>query len=185
MDHDFGFVKVSVYSGKTWQQPGDHYSCSQIRWQEETRSLAAYCGAGFSDVRLRFHFTSDSTKNYANGWMVDDVMIHIGELQTGITNKETDRTAADFVLNDNYPNPFNPETTIEYELPQAGPVRLEVYNILGQKIKTLIDQNQVAGVHRVVWNGKNELSEAVASGIYLYRIQSQDFEATKRMLLIR
>lgn len=104
---------------------------------------------------------------------------------TELTKEQSNLRPAGYYLADNYPNPFNPETTIEYELPTNGSVRLEVFNILGQKIKTLVDQNQVAGVHQVIWNGKNELSEAVVSGIYLYRIQSQDFKATKRMLLIR
>ncbi|HEX9974372.1 MAG TPA: T9SS type A sorting domain-containing protein [bacterium] len=86
---------------------------------------------------------------------------------------------------DNYPNPFNPETVIEYELPNAGSVRLEVYNMLGQKIRTLVNQNQVAGVHHVAWDGKNEFGEQMASGIYLYRMEMNEFKATKRMLLIR
>jgi hypothetical protein len=91
-----------------------------------------------------------------------------------------------FSVDPNYPNPFNPETIIKEELPTAGIIRLDVYNMLGQKIKTLADQNQVAGVHQIVWDWKNDFGEAVpASWVYLCRMAINDFKATKRMLLIR
>jgi hypothetical protein len=85
----------------------------------------------------------------------------------------------------NYPNPFNPATTIGYNLPQSGHVTVEVFNIIGQKIRTLVDQYQNAGTQTVIWDGQNESSDPVASGIYFYRISSDEFTATRKMVLMK
>jgi|GEM_PF-1665358 len=90
----------------------------------------------------------------------------------------------EFELSQNYPNPFNPETNIAYALPQAGHVRIEVYNILGQRIITLIDRQIPAGHHSVRWNGRNALGEKVSAGIYLCRMQAGEFVKTQKMTLL-
>jgi len=84
------------------------------------------------------------------------------------------------LLKQNYPNPFNPSTTIRYEMPFSGHVRLSVYNILGQEITTLVNEEQNAGYQSVVWKAGN-----VASGVYFYRLQSASFVQTRKMLLLR
>jgi len=91
----------------------------------------------------------------------------------------------DFSLAQNYPNPFNPTTTISYALPTNAFVKLVVYNILGQKVKTLVDEAQTAGFRQVVWNGQNDRGETVGSGIYFYRIQAGDFTKTAKMSLLK
>jgi hypothetical protein len=88
-------------------------------------------------------------------------------------------------LSYNYPNPFNPETVIRYTLPQAGFTQVIVYNNLGQRISILIDQEQQAGVHEVRWDGRDDQGNAVGSGVYFYRIVTNGFTETKKMLLIR
>ncbi len=90
-----------------------------------------------------------------------------------------------FALHANVPNPFNPETTIRFDLPQAERVTLEVYDMLGQKVRTLVDQPLSAGAHQVVWNGRNGQGASVASGVYLYRIQTGDQSQIRRMLLLK
>jgi hypothetical protein len=90
-----------------------------------------------------------------------------------------------FALRQNYPNPFNPATTIEYALPEAASVRLDVFNTLGQVVSTLIDEKQAAGRYSVRWDGLNSNGEAMGSGVYVYRIVAGDFQAIKRMLLIK
>ena len=70
----------------------------------------------------------------------------------------------------NYPNPFNPSTTIKFDLRKAGYVNLEIYNIKGQKVRTLIDQQQEAGYHSKVWNGIDDSGNPIGSGIYFYRL---------------
>ncbi len=85
-----------------------------------------------------------------------------------------------FMLDQNYPNPFNPSTTIRYSLPKSENVLLEVFDILGRRIKTLIDQFQKTGYHNVIFEG-NDLS----NGIYFYRITTETFSATKKMILLK
>jgi len=90
-----------------------------------------------------------------------------------------------FVLHQNHPNPFNPSTTIPYDLPQATQVALKVYDLLGQKVRTLVQQTQGPGPHSVVWDGKDDQENQVGSGAYLYRLQAGPFVATRKLSLIR
>jgi hypothetical protein len=89
------------------------------------------------------------------------------------------------ILKQNYPNPFNPSTTITYSLPETSQVRLDVYNVKGQLVKTLVDSELPAGVHSVIWNGKDMNDNAVSSGVYFYRITSSQGSISKKMLLMK
>ncbi len=89
-----------------------------------------------------------------------------------------------FVLGQNYPNPFNPETNINFDLPTEAHVQLAVFNVLGRKVKVLIDDRLPAGSHIISWDGRDENSQPVASGVYLYRlVAGQESESRKMMLL--
>jgi hypothetical protein len=90
-----------------------------------------------------------------------------------------------YQLSQNYPNPFNPETMIRYDLPDPGYVNITVYNILGQKVKTLVEEYQEAGHKSVNWDGKDGEGREVASGIYFYKIKATGFEKTKKMVLLK
>ena len=90
-----------------------------------------------------------------------------------------------FEILPNYPNPFNPETTIRFALPEAVQVRLDIYDVLGQRVRRLVDGNLSAGLHQVRWNGRNQAGGAVSSGVYLYHLQAGETRATGRMLLLR
>ncbi len=91
-----------------------------------------------------------------------------------------------FALRRNAPNPFNPMTVIKYELPVGGhPVRLEIFAISGQRIRTLVSEIQSAGYHETIWNGKNDAGEQVASGMYFYRLRAGEFQRTEKMTLIK
>ena len=91
-----------------------------------------------------------------------------------------------YALNDNYPNPFNPETTIKYQLPEAGLVTLEVYNMLGQVVKTLVSENQTAGRKTVQWDATNDNGQSLSSGMYFYHVEAgEGFQDTKKMLLLK
>ncbi|MFH1374197.1 MAG: T9SS type A sorting domain-containing protein [bacterium] len=91
----------------------------------------------------------------------------------------------DFVLHQNYPNPFNPSTQINFSLPQASDVKLEVYNVLGQQVVTLLDDFREAGAHTVSWNSTDNSGKQVSSGVYFYRIQAADYTDTRKMLLLK
>jgi arylsulfatase A-like enzyme len=90
-----------------------------------------------------------------------------------------------FALHANYPNPFNPSTTISYDLPEQAQVMLKVYDMLGKQIKTLVNQSQDAGSKTTVWYGTDDLGRQVSAGVYLYQIQAGDFTQTRKMLLLK
>jgi hypothetical protein len=90
-----------------------------------------------------------------------------------------------FKLSQNYPNPFNPATTVEYDLPRRSHVTIEVYNVLGQKVQTLVDKEESVGSYSVTWDGKSESGRSVSTGVYFYRFQAGDHIETKKMLLLK
>jgi hypothetical protein len=90
-----------------------------------------------------------------------------------------------YSLAQNYPNPFNPTTTISYRLPEAQQVTLEIYNINGQKVTTLVDGSQTAGEHSVEWNATDESGAPVSSGVYFYRLTAGEFSESKKMSLVK
>ncbi len=103
-----------------------------------------------------------------------------------ITNIALDNTLPlHFNLQQNYPNPFNPNTTIGYSLAQPGLVRLEIYNALGQRVRTLVNTRQSAGYYQVRWDGRNEKGQLVNSGLYLYRLQAGNKVLTRKMMLLK
>ncbi|NIT59935.1 MAG: T9SS type A sorting domain-containing protein, partial [Aliifodinibius sp.] len=104
---------------------------------------------------------------------------------------DTELPPQNFVLYQNQPNPFNPSTTIRYQLPHAATVRLDVYNILGQKVKTIVNARQKAGFYTVQWNSTDDSGNQVSSGLYIYRLnvaaktKDEKFVSVKKMLLVR
>jgi len=90
----------------------------------------------------------------------------------------------DFALGQNYPNPFNPSTVIPYQLPVAGHVRLEVFNLLGQRLATLVDGERSVGVHTVQWDATDAAGRAVGAGVYIYRLSSGGVSVSRRMVLV-
>jgi hypothetical protein len=90
-----------------------------------------------------------------------------------------------YSLGQNYPNPFNPTTTINYTIPKEGNVKIEVYDITGKLVTTLVNSSMSGGKYSVTWNGKNSSGQNVGSGIYLYRIQASDFVSVKKMVMLK
>ena len=127
-------------------------------------------------------YVSGSTAYVADGG--DGLYIIRNDLATGIPEKEQPIPHI-FSLKQNYPNPFNPTTTIEYILPKTVQVELAIYNMLGQKVRTLVNESQPSGNYRVQWDGRDDADRSVASGVYIYKIKANDFAQTKKMLLIR
>jgi hypothetical protein len=109
------------------------------------------------------------------------------QLITFSPHKSSTRSAIpdQVTLHQNYPNPFNPETIIKYSFPEATHVRLSIYNIVGQKVRTLVDEYQQAGAKEVFWDGKDEYGHQVGSGIYFYKIKTSEYSETKKMILLR
>jgi len=89
------------------------------------------------------------------------------------------------LLGQNYPNPFNPTTTIAYNMIEEGNVSIEVFNIRGQLVKTLINEHMTVGEHTLVWEGTNNNSQKVSSGMYFYKMKSGNYSSTKKMILMK
>lgn len=90
-----------------------------------------------------------------------------------------------FSLSQNYPNPFNPKTVIRFGLPKDSWVNLDIYNVLGQRVKTLVDERLSAGMKEVEWDGKDDKGFEVSSGIYFYKIKAGDFSDIKKMVMLK
>jgi len=104
----------------------------------------------------------------------------------GVTSvDETDQIPENFSLAQNYPNPFNPGTTIEYSLMHASSVVLKIYDVLGNKIRTLVNAKQIAGRKTIIWNGRNDEGVLVKSGIYFYELAAENTVQVKKMILIK
>ena len=124
-----------------------------------------------------------------NGWVEYPVGNYMIRCSVGDTPNSTDPVdpgiVHEFRLMGNYPNPFNPSTTIPFELATDGDATLKLYNLLGQEVITLISGTQIAGYHVVPWTGLSNSGESVSSGIYLVRLESQGNVATRKITLIR
>ncbi len=103
----------------------------------------------------------------------------------GINDPATLDVPESYKLFQNYPNPFNPSTTISYALTRMANVRLEVFNLLGQRVRTLVNGQVAPGVHRVVWDGRDDLGRELASGVYIYRLKANQFTETHKMILMK
>lgn len=110
-----------------------------------------------------------------------DKWLHFTDVNDGSGSGLVPRT----YLDQNYPNPFNPETVIAFNLPQAGTARLDIYNILGQHVRTLINGWNPVGRHTVVWDGSDDAGRQVPSGVYLYRLQTGHESTARKMILLR
>jgi hypothetical protein len=91
----------------------------------------------------------------------------------------------EFDLRQNYPNPFNPTTVIQYALPKTSEVKIQIYNILGQKVRNLVDEPQKPGYKMIHWDGKDDSGKEVSSGVYFYRIEAGNFVKCKKMILLK
>lgn len=179
---DFDPVSVEVSTdGAQWTQVFVK-SGRQDWWQKEYVSLENYAG---ESVYLRFRLVDQSTADELTdpGWTLDNIT-----LITGSATANSDQNTPGLpqaVLYPNYPNPFNPQTTIKYSLAQAEDVSLEIFNLKGQRVKICFAGVQKAGNHDFVWNGSDDHGREVASGIYLYRLSSAKFSQSRKMILMK
>ncbi len=102
---------------------------------------------------------------------------------TAVVSEQTEPVL--FALHPNYPNPFNPTTTLRFSLPQAGEVELSIYNLMGQRVANLVRGVQEAGPHVLQWNGRDEQGRELASGVYFYHLQAGAQVETRKLLLLR
>ena len=161
----------------------DTVKLSACIWDLDYASSDAY-DPNVADYAPNWWGTQWADANFEKYYMYRDVIL---SPETSVKDYEgkTTNVVKEYRLAQNYPNPFNPTTTITYQLPEETRVKIEVYNMLGAKIATLLDKKQKAGVHHVMWDGKDNAGNTAGSGIYFYKISTPEFEQTKKMLLIK
>jgi hypothetical protein len=125
----------------------------------------------------------------ANGGVMDRID-HLYDVITFLQNTLNQPTGAKPTyktsLSQNYPNPFNPSTTIEFTVRERSRVNLKVYNVAGQLVRTLVDEDRAPGsVHQVAWDGRNDAGQSVSSGVYFYKLVTSDMTQTKKMVLLK
>jgi len=127
-------------------------------------------------MNITFMFT-DITANNSSGEPVNIIqLVVVGVKDSG---------PAVFSLSQNHPNPFNPETSIGYTIGASSLVKLDIYNVSGQLVRTLVDGYQEQGRHTAVWDGRDESGKKVSAGVYLYRLRAGGFIETKKMMLLQ
>jgi hypothetical protein len=196
---DCGLLEISTDGGATWDNlpPVGGYSHTKNSnpanplpegtpcwsgyhdWRLETFDLSAYAG---ETIQIRFRFASDGYVT-EEGWYIDDINLTF----TGGSSDVDDLLVGPktFGLEQNVPNPFNPVTVIRYQLPHEADVRIDVFNVAGRLVKTIVDGHQEAGYKEAAWDGTNEAGEKVASGVYLYRMDAGDYTSKKMMVLLK
>jgi hypothetical protein len=108
------------------------------------------------------------------------------QISVGIDDSEnTIQAPKRYALSQNYPNPFNPVTTISFQIPESNHVSLKVYDVTGKLVRTLVDEKKEVGSYTVKWNGKDDRGNEVSSGLYFYRLQSEEFDKTHKCLLLK
>ncbi|MDP3682783.1 MAG: immune inhibitor A, partial [Ignavibacteria bacterium] len=195
-DWDCGVVEISSDLGNTWIAVGGKYANDAVgqgrqltlnspvydgmqqNWVKEEIDLKQFTGKQF---KIRFSLLSDEYLQ-KDGWYLDDISIVTFD---DITSLNEVSTSLDFSLLQNYPNPFNPETVISYQLSVNSKVILKVYDILGNELVTLINEEQLAGNHSVKFDATNSAIGGYASGVYFYQLRAGNFVETKKMILLR
>jgi len=179
---DFANVEISTDGGTSWNQIGESFTGVTPAFENKQISLDSYCGTGFEDVRFRFAIIPDAATALP-GWFIDDISIHAGIAAVqGLQNAQAPETHRLF---ENYPNPFNASTVIQYHVPEASDLKIVVYNILGKEIATLVDRHHKAGIFRVSWDGKDNKGQLVPSGIYFTKLMANGFSDCKKMMLVQ
>ena len=118
-----------------------------------------------------------------NEYVVENAVVILNVVEELSLSSNTIPT--NYALHQNYPNPFNPITKIHYNLPDGVKVKIDIYDIRGRKVKSLLNQFQEPGFKSIQWNASNDLGEKVSSGMYFYIIETQDFKQTKKMILLK
>ncbi len=152
---------------------------TQFDWTEYTLDVTVPSGVSAKALEVRLHVYSRFTGTIY--W--DDLTVQVVGTTTGV--KTAEGLPKTYELGTNYPNPFNPSTNISYGVPRDGFVSLLVYNVLGQKVRTLVDLPRAAGRYTVTWDGRDESGHVVGTGVYFYRLQAGESALVKKMLLVK
>ncbi len=179
-DGDYIYIEGSTDGGNSWDQIGQPITGNQYNYVEAYYSLEDF--AGSPEFLLRFRLST----NYSvsdNGWFIDDISILWDG--TDVDNESGDNLPKAFSLDANYPNPFNNKTSLNFRIPRTGYVDLGIFNLIGQKVRTLISEKMSAGEHSIVWDGRMNDGGLSASGIYFARLRFANSTKIVKMTLAK
>lgn len=178
----------------SWQEEGVYHFGPPVALQRTAELTISYDPIMYPDARKLFIYSENDgnwialrSQVYPASNTIKAKINSLGNFKL-VLDKDyqgTNVVPASFALKQNYPNPFNPATTITYDLAEDAKMTLVIYNILGQKVRTMFQGNQLAGTYSMTWDGRNDQGRQVASSIYLYRIDAGRFVQTKKMTLIK
>ena len=144
--------------------------------------LFLICSINFGQVYMSIH-NKDGTKQ---SFPIDEIRKLTFTGLLGVNEgKLITNTLKSFTLLQNYPNPFNPTTTIEYQIQTPGNVKVAVFNITGEHVKTLESKSKKSGSYKLIWNGKNDFDTPVASGVYFVKVEHNKKFLTKKIMLLK
>ena len=160
------------------------------KWFGSVYGVYKYDGTSWTTYHTESGLINDGVYSTAidvdgNIWFGTGGGVSMLKPETSTTVKDENEIPVEFALHQNYPNPFNPTTTIEYSLPKRSQVTLKIFNILGQRVRTLIDESKSIGEYSMQWDGMNDEGISMSSGIYFYHLQAGKFSQTRKMLLLR
>ena len=159
----------------TWEYEGNIGDLSGIPPDSEFVSLS------FSAYSIALTGSGEFYIRSGGGWQIRPAI----ECEPGLLDAGDDMPNQSTILRPNYPNPFNPGTTISFELPELGPVRLEIYTAAGALVTTLVDESLSGGPHEITWDGRDTGGRQVASGAYFYQLMTRAGRETRAMVLVK
>ncbi|MBC8323444.1 MAG: choice-of-anchor B family protein [Candidatus Marinimicrobia bacterium] len=178
-DQDYCYVEASADS-INW-----NVIATYTGWQEnlafEELNFDNWTGPGFNTVFLRFTMESNSAQT-ADGWYIDNIL---WETSPSLEIDDQVGLLSEIVLHRAYPNPFNPITSIRYNLPQAGLVNLKIYDLMGREIRTLTAGFENAGEKSAIWNARDNQGNLVSSGVYIYRLETAGQVQSNKLILLK
>jgi hypothetical protein len=179
IDGEYGDLDFHVYRGSAEEGPFERITGEPLQPQEP--GSYSYCDENITPGENYYYMLGLADFSDSLG-LFGPIMV---SARTDVAGGGEDLLPSRYGLSQNYPNPFNPETTIEYQIPNISPVQMTVFNILGQQIRTLVDEVREAGQHRVIWDGRDESGRPVASGVYFCHLTAGSYRQTRKMTLLK
>lgn len=187
---------AGTYADKTSVRTNETY---KISWGQVSGATSYYLSenSSWTDVgNITYkYYSKNDTGSYiykvrarngcGDGPVNNQILVKVSSSTPVAENEDNQQLPTQYTLSQNYPNPFNATTKLEFTLPKACQVRLDIYNVLGKRIRTLIDEYLSAGYKTVTWDGKDDNGNDVSTGIHFYRIKAGEFSQAKRMVLLK
>lgn len=164
-------------NGEDWNQIIFMNGSENLRWSSENRNIEPE-RIQMDRTEIQFQIPQGLTR-------IDVQARSLAQYTTSNNDDSSIPTPATPILRQNFPNPFNPKTTISFNLPKADEVSLQIFNVKGQLVKTLLNESKTAGTHQVIWNGTDNSGKPISSGVYYYKITAGKYSSTRKMILMK